>query len=103
MERRGFLRGLFGGIVGAGVVVTATPKEIATFAAPLAEQTPIVIEAPAIPVVGCGDHLYNDRGELVAIVTNVHFGNHYTIRAEGVGGFEVNKDRVRLRNTDGIR
>lgn len=101
MERRGFIRGLFGGIVGSGIVVTASPEEIAQFASPLSAGAPIVAEAPDVMPVGCGDHLYNDRGELVAIVTHIHgvLSNRMTISAESVGGgIQMDSDRVRLRN-----
>lgn len=102
MERRGFLRGLFGGIVGGGVIVAASDEEVARFASPLVADDPMVLEAPQIADVSCGDHLYNERGELVAIVTNIHIGGHYTITADGIGAFQYTDSRVRLRNPSGL-
>jgi hypothetical protein len=104
MERRGFLKGLFGGVTSAGLIIAAKPADIAAFTAPLATKEPLIIDSPAIdPAIGAGEHLYNSRGECVGIVTEVSierenpmnslFGQSgfvpglpsFKIRAEGIG------------------
>jgi len=69
LPRRGFLSGLFGGLVGAGVLVkAATVEEVHAFARPLAPDQPLVLGAPAVPLPG--QHLYNAQGEFVAVITS---------------------------------
>jgi hypothetical protein len=74
MERRGFLKGLIGGITSTGLIVQATQDEIAAFADPLAKPAPVVV-APAPMAddgtVDLGTELFNKKGELVAIITGV--------------------------------
>ncbi len=111
MERRGFLQGLFGGIVGGGIVVAAKPEEVAAFAGPLVKDQPLTLDPAPKPTVvpAAGEHLYNAKGELVAIVTEVKLHTqridvtsawdtnrtyiqgpqHIELRAECVGRFEV--------------
>jgi hypothetical protein len=73
MQRRGFLQGLFGGLTATGLIVAATPKEIEAFAAPLVKDEPLVLDAPMRWQPELGQHLYNERGELVAFVRQVIF------------------------------
>lgn len=74
MERRSFLKGVFGGVTAAGVVVAASQAEIAAFASPLVKDAPIVLDVPsANPAIGAGEHLYNASGDLVAVVRSVSF------------------------------
>lgn len=73
--RRGFLKGAFAGIVGAGLLVTATPREIEAFANPLKEGQPLVIDEPMpmhpfLPIGG--EYLYDATGRKVAIVSEVN-------------------------------
>lgn len=117
MERRSFLKGVFGGLTAAGVIVTASPLEIEAFASPLLRDAPVLLEetpSMAAPLgVGVGEHLYNAAGRLVAIVSRLHlitekvevtmFGaqnpvylpgrRHFTIVATGIG--EVHWDSAR--------
>jgi hypothetical protein len=70
--RRGFLKGLFGGVAGTGLIVLAKPSEIEAFTAPLVEGAPLVLDQPmADTAVEMGQHLYNAQGEVVAIVTEL--------------------------------
>lgn len=71
MERRGFLKGLFGGITSAGVLIAASPAEIEAFASPLVKDAPVILDVPPKVMVEPGEHLYNAKGELVAIVTQI--------------------------------
>lgn len=106
MNRRTFLEGVFGGVAASGVIIQASRADIEAFASPLANGTPIVVErAPDIPVANVGQHLYNQHGECVAIVTSIDIrrtmesyddGMFQTalpglmrmdIRAEGIGTF----------------
>jgi len=75
MERRGFLKGVFGGITAAGLIVAAKPDEIAAFASPLVKDAPMVLDAAPLPstMPSAGEHLYNARGELVAMVSAIHY------------------------------
>jgi hypothetical protein len=100
MERRGFLRGLFGGLTSAGLLIAAEPQELAAFASPLGVDDPVVLDAaPVAPIVGEGDHLYNARGELVAVVRTLQhvFSGDMKIVADLVGAAHVSKSGVRLR------
>ena len=72
MDRRGFLRGAFGGVVASGVIVAATPREIEAFATPLVKNEPIVVDVlPPQQATSIGEHLYNEHGEIVAIITEI--------------------------------
>jgi hypothetical protein len=69
VPRRGFLAGIFGGLVSGGLLVkTATLDEVQAFAAPLAADAPLRVETPVLPFPG--QHLYNEEGQLVAVVTS---------------------------------
>jgi hypothetical protein len=112
VERRNFLKGVFGGVTAAGLIVTAGPSEIAAFASPLVRDAPIVLDASPVSTVKPYENLYNSRGELVAIVRRVDISRemidvtqydmtsqmyiqgqrHITIEAEGVCDF-VFKDK----------
>lgn len=119
MERRGFIRGVFGGITSAGLLIGGARDEIEAFAAPLVKQAPLVIDIEPLQrsgPIGHGEHLYNSRGELVAVVTAVHltrapvevtsaFDNNrlfipgvptFSIEAEGVGGLVVETSAKKL-------
>lgn len=72
MNRRGFLHGLFGGVAAGGVIVTASDEEIARFSRELAAYNPVVVDpTPPAPLPANGEHLYNGRGELVAVVRDL--------------------------------
>jgi hypothetical protein len=72
MNRRGFIHGLFGGVTAAGLIVAANPKEIEAFATSVPPDSPVMLDQPTPKraFVDAGEHLYNGRGELVAIVTS---------------------------------
>jgi hypothetical protein len=83
MERRGFLKGLFGGVTSAGLIVTATPQEIEAFASPLKKHAPLVLDQPSVSVTGSGEHIYNSRGEVVGIITEVTvMRNHLEVTSD---------------------
>lgn len=71
MQRRGFLKGLFGGVTAAGLLVTASPQEIEAFASPLVKDSPILLDEQPRQPSSIGQHLYNENGELVAFVTSI--------------------------------
>jgi len=103
MERRGFLQGLFGGLTSAGLLIAAAPNELAEFASPLGLHDPVVLDAaPVAPIVGCGDHLYNARGELVAVVSKLQnvFSGDCKVVADLVGAAHVSKTGIQLRGRD---
>lgn len=119
MERRGFLKGVFGGVTSAGLLITGNISDIEAFAAPLVKQTPLLIDnaPPTTRHVESGEHLYNSRGELVAIVTAVRVTipsidvtsalsdqqvsiaglPTFSIEAEGVGMVALNNGRPEFR------
>lgn len=77
MERRGFLKGLFGGIAaGAGLIVTATPAEVQAFAGGLQRDEPLILDSMPVAATNpafIGEYLYNAEGQRVAMVTEVEF------------------------------
>jgi len=73
MNRRGFLQGVFGGVTAAGVIVAASPAEIAAFTAPMAKDAPVLLDVPAAVPTSIGEHLYNESGQLVAVVRSIDF------------------------------
>ena len=79
MNRRGFLQGVFGGVTAAGAIVLANPAEIDAFARGLPKEAPVMLGAstPQTAFVDAGEHLYNAKGELVAIVKSmtIHCGS----------------------------
>lgn len=71
MERRGFLKGLIGGITSTGLFIAAKPDDVAALALP--HESPILLapEPMVQPSIERGQELFNARGELVAVVTGV--------------------------------
>lgn len=94
MDRRLFLQGVFGGVASAGLIVAANQSEIEAFASPLKVGEPLVLDKP-IPAertetVTAGEHLYNAKGEVVAIVSSYGLGRGgIVIEAVGVGRFSM--------------
>lgn len=76
-SRRSFLRGVFGGVVSGGLIVAATPKEISAFTKPLKQDAPLMLDRPPMVQrgVASGMHLYNELGELVAVITAMKMGD----------------------------
>ena len=72
MERRSFLRGVFGGVTAGGIILAAPAKELEAFAAPLVANQPLIIDPMSDLDVGIGQRLYNEHGESVAVVTAFH-------------------------------
>jgi hypothetical protein len=100
MERRGFLKGLFGGVTSAGLLIAAKPADIEAFTAPLAKQEPLIIDSPPVdPRIGPGEHLYNSRGECVAIVTELNVSRDLELwhSISGDAGFVRGISRFELR------
>lgn len=119
MERRGFLKGLFGGITSAGLIVTATPAEIEAFAQPLKKDEPIDLRRQApVGVVSPGETLYNALGEQVAVITGIDISTphvditsylgdqreffiagprHIKIHADGICSIDFQGDKFELR------
>lgn len=113
MERRGFIKGLISAVTSTGLVVSATPRELESFGAPAVRESPVVVAVPElVRAAEVGEELYNARGELVALVTQVtvhvgrldvsHVGAAYRtfspglpeveIRAVGVGPVDFSRD-----------
>lgn len=123
MDRRGFLQGVFGGLTAAGVIIAASPAEIEAFTAPLVRDAPVLLDVPPVTDTHVGEHLYNARGECVAIITHVDmyrdrvevpsaFDNHcvfvpgpwrFDVRAVGVGSLVWDMDAGGLPRTRGVR
>jgi hypothetical protein len=120
MDRRNFLQGVFGGVTAAGLIVSAKASDVSAYARGLAPNTPLLIDQPPAitPHVAAGEHLYNSRGELVAMVTAVDitwqshdvtsaFDNariyvpgppEFEIRARGIGSVSLDKaNHLQLR------
>jgi hypothetical protein len=72
MERRGFLKGVFGGLTAGGLIIAAQPEEIAAFTSPLVRDAPLVANIPAPRATSVGQELYNAQGELVAYISQIH-------------------------------
>jgi hypothetical protein len=86
MERRSFLQGLFGGVTAGGLILKASPREIEAFAAPLAPEQPVILDAiPVTPNFDRGIVLYNARGERVLEVQSYE----YEIRRDGLTRINV--------------
>lgn len=77
MERRGFLKGIFGGITAGGLLLKASPEDVQALAP--AEDEPLIVQPQRIRGVhqACGDVLYNALGEAVAVVTDVRSSRGY--------------------------
>jgi hypothetical protein len=91
MNRRGFLKGVIGGVTATGLVVTASADEIAAFAAPLKHDSPVMVDVPSPPAEQMPPdwtHLYNSSGQLVALVKDVKVN---TPRIEVTSAFDNNR------------
>lgn len=72
MERRGFLKGLFGGVAAGGLIVAAKPEEIAAFAGGVQPGDAVAVQVPSAVDLQAGSPLYNGKGELVAHVRTIN-------------------------------
>jgi hypothetical protein len=99
MNRRGFLQGVFGGVTAGGLIVAASPADIAAFSSPLVKDAPLLLDVPAEASTHIGGHLYNERGQCVAIIRRIdRFSNPvdvttafdgHTIYLPGVPRFDI--------------
>lgn len=100
-SRRNFLRGVFGGVVSGGLIVAATPKEISAFTKPLKQDAPLVLDRPPTVqrggIVASGMHLYNELGELVAIITAMKMGELRPVDVTRHGDTELYYDEFTLQ------
>ena len=73
LGRRGFLQGIFNGVAATGLIVAAKPSDIELFTAPLTKGDPVILDQPIVnqSTASVGEHLYNSRGEIVAIVESI--------------------------------
>lgn len=84
MNRRGFLQGAFGGVTAAGIVICASPDEVAAYTAPMFANEPVIVGTPPQPQTSVGEFVYNERGQVVGVVTEV-WGNHYPVNVTRAG------------------
>jgi hypothetical protein len=72
-NRRNFIQGIFGGVVGSSIIIEATQKDIQAFADPLKLADPIYAGPLQTPDPSDQNnwYLYNRHGEKVAIITNI--------------------------------
>lgn len=70
MERRNFLKGVFGGVTAGGILLRTPEPE--TFAGILAPETPLIV-APNDYFAGVdlGHILFNQDGKPVAVITEI--------------------------------
>jgi hypothetical protein len=79
VERRGFLKGLFGGVTASGLIVMGKRHEVQAFAAPLRPEEPIIIDVPSIVTpaeASRGLYIYNSRGEALGFVQAFDINTH---------------------------
>ena len=72
--RRSFLKGVFAGIVGSGLIVNATAREVEAFAKPLKEGQSLLIDQKVRidPFrTDWGDYLYDADGNKVAAIREI--------------------------------
>lgn len=72
--RRGFLKGVFAGIVGSGLIVNATAREVEAFAKPLKEGQSLIIDqqVKVDPFsTSWGEYLYDASGNKIAVIREV--------------------------------
>lgn len=69
MERRDFIKGIFGGIVGSSVIVQATDAEIAKFATGVKEGDPVVSSKfdTNATQMSEGEFVYDKNGRVLGI------------------------------------
>lgn len=92
MDRRNFLKGAFGGVTAAGLIVAATPAEVEAFASGLKpDQTLVVPESVPVPTVlpEIGEMLFNHKGEPVAILSRLHMDRDMISIGADRNGFEA--------------
>lgn len=75
MDRRNFLKGTFGGIVGGGVILAASDADVAAFASGGTGigQEMVSSHIPMAPVPMEGHILFNSKGDPVAVVTRIQW------------------------------
>jgi hypothetical protein len=99
-NRRNFLKGILGGVTATGLIIAAKPEEIAAFSRPLAKDAELVIDIPApSPATNIGERLYNERGELVAMVTDlsIHRDAHPYASEYGYTEYAPGPLRIEIR------
>jgi len=98
MVRRSFLGGVFGGLIGGGVLVKASSEDVAAFGHSLPVDHPLILEKkqPDLPMPG--QHLYNADGEFVAVITSFKLDGSY-LTAHLVGALNWIADEQRFKIT----
>lgn len=76
MDRRGFLKGTFGGIIAGGALIQATDSDIAVFANGLQPGAPVASASCPLgfsdePHLEVGQILYDHRGLAMAVVREI--------------------------------
>jgi len=101
INRRSFLKGAFGGVVAGGMILRATEADIAAFAMPLKHNEPLLVDIPptsnkeGFPIVG--KHLYNEHGEMVAMVTEVVVSSNHMDITSWNDSYQVFKPQGPMR------
>jgi len=70
LGRRGFLQGIVSGLAGAGLIVQATPAEVAQFATGQPVQMSETITPMPDASIGVGEFVFDHRGRIIGIIVD---------------------------------
>lgn len=78
MDRRSFIKGTFGGVAAGGLILAATPSDIAAFTSSGIEKGAEMVSTPLpmAPVPAEGHILFNSKGDPVAVITHIKWNRN---------------------------
>jgi len=112
MDRRNFLKGTFGGVCAAGVIVAASPTEVAAFAPQTAIPISLLSSKPeeSQEEIDIGLIVYNHKGQPIGVIERFEYNTgfswdsdfiHYvpgptrmTIVAQGFANIKFNSESM---------
>lgn len=90
MERRNFIKGVFGGVAAGALIVNASDAEVLEFANPLKIGDPI--QTAVTPnrgdlMVRSGEVVFNSEGKIIGVITDVRVSTQYIDTGVSESGF----------------
>ena len=89
MERRNFLRGVFGGVAAGGLILKATDADVAHFASGLGMGSPVEAAYNIKPgIAELGNFVYDHKGAILGVISDFHYqrGVHQWESWDGTSG-----------------
>lgn len=74
MERRSFLKGVFGGVAAGGLIIQASSSDVSEFASGVEKGAPLVSafqKTDLSPMPEPGEFVYNHQGVILGVISRI--------------------------------